>query len=158
MTENKIKIKDNGIKEDEFYLAIKLEEVHFEEFEYPLLGVIFIDDLEEIPETMKRFNIENFDDENSLEDYGYTLGRVGNKKEGKWVVHEIGLSFEYVLDLFYKENFYDIRITNKEQQYGELIFSKVYLSEDNFEEELMYYRDLYKKTQKAPYGETNFLN
>lgn len=122
------------------YYVQPAENVQFTKSELKRMGISFIDNLSKIEEGLINLGIESLDPDGELVDYGYTLAHIGSFREESWVIYSTSLNFEYVSDVWHKNNFYVISKKTKDEDV--IVFDKVHLRKDSIKEDVTYYIDL----------------
>lgn len=118
------------------YIVKMIENVEFTEEEMDSLGVVFFDNLEELPELLEVFGIR-VTDFTQLIDHGLALSQVGNLSKPSWCLHSHDLQYQFIADMFNREGFYSISEIFGDK--ARVVVDKAYLREESFEEDIKFY-------------------
>lgn len=151
-------------RKQENYFVHPINEPEFEEIELIRMGVMFIEKLDELENAVNKLGFPEFKREEDLNYYGLCLTKMGLIEKDGWAVYYIGLSFQYVLDIFNKHGFYFVtkEVLDKDGKELErvVVFNKIYLRKGFFKEDLEYYVSVmeHSKNPEAPIAISDYLN
>lgn len=133
----------------ETYYAVPIENVEFSENELKRMGIVFLENLDDLQGGLDKLGVYSVDPRRELVDYGYALAQIGSLIHPYWVIYSINLNFEYVSDVWNRRNFYSVL---KETENGTVaLFDKVHLRQNYLEEDMSYYINLDLNSQSSQY-------
>lgn len=136
-------------QQKETYYAVPIENIEFSESELIRMGIVFLENLNSLPDGLAKLGVNNIDSNRELIDYGYTLAQIGALNNPYWVIYSKDLNFEFVSDVWNRKNFYTIL---KKTDDGNIpLFDKVHLRENHLEDDMSYYINLDLSYQESPY-------
>ena len=125
---------------------------------------MFVETLDELEMAVSKLGFPEFKKEEDLSYYGLCLSKIGSVEEDNWAVYQIGLSFQFILDIFDKSSFYYVTKKMFDKDGKELdhavIFNKIYLRDGFFKEDLEYYVNAMEESNnpEAPVAISEYLN
>lgn len=134
------------------YKIVEVKEPKFTFEELKLMNIVYLENLEQLPNAMKQLGIVLENEADELFDYGFILSQIGPPSNPNWALYYESNSLYKVIDILDGVNFYDLFLVNMETGEEQLVFSKVHLLEDEMEERLseLIGIDLESKQQGIP--------
>ena len=132
---------------EETFIIEEVVDVSFTEEEVFNLGIIFIDELDELDFAVEQFFSRKISTEKiQLIDLGLTLSMVGNVDDPSWAVYKHTLSSELVSDVYNRENFYSITVNKMGNEIN--VISKAHIRDDYFEDDIVHHLESLTSNQR----------